>query len=239
MIKVLAVDIDGTLTDKDGRINLDATLILRKMQDNGVQVILATGRSVFETYTLSRFLGFAKLGISENGGVIFFNEPTKVKIFGDLIESLRAYEFLAQNLQNININQRMPRLTEILLERNFDINIANKMLKENGFNAKILDSGVAYHLASINANKGVALKYIAEKMNIKKEEIASIGDSEVDEHMFAESGFSFLVNKNYIIKNENVKEQTKLIITNKQGAMGVLEALEWLINNDLIPLRVK
>jgi hypothetical protein len=62
----------------------------------------------------------------------------------------------------------MPRLTEILLERNFDIDFANKLLKDNGYNSKILDSGVAYHLSSINVNKGVALKYIIEKMNLKK-----------------------------------------------------------------------
>ncbi|MDP8023152.1 MAG: phosphoglycolate phosphatase [Nitrososphaeria archaeon] len=239
MIKLLAIDIDGTLTEKDGRINLDATFLLRKLQEDGLQVVLATGRSVFETYTLSKFLGFAKFGISENGGVIFFNEPTKIKIFGDYADSLLAYEFLSKNIEKININQRMPRLTEILLERNFDINAANRILKENGYKAKILDSGVAYHLSSVNVNKGVALKYVAEKMNLKKEEIASIGDSEVDEPMFAESGFSFLVNKNYRIKTNEVEETTKLIITERQGPMGIIEAIEWLINNDLIPYRTK
>ena len=239
MIKLLAIDIDGTLTEKDGRINLDATFLLRKLQEDGLQVVLATGRSVFETYTLSKFLGFAKFGISENGGVVFFNEPTKIKIFGDYSDSLLAYEFLSKNIEKININQRMPRLTEILLERNFDIDAANRILKENGYKAKILDSGVAYHLSSVNVNKGVALKYVAEKMNLKKEEIASIGDSEVDEPMFAESGFSFLVNKNYKIKTNEVEETTKLIITERQGPMGIIEAIEWLINNDLIPYRTK
>ncbi len=239
MIKLLAIDIDGTLTEKDGRINLDATFLLRKLQEDGLQVVLATGRSVFETYTLSKFLGFAKFGISENGGVVFFNEPTKIKIFGDYADSLLAYEFLSKNIEKININQRMPRLTEILLERNFDIDAANRILKENGYKAKILDSGVAYHLSSVNVNKGVALKYVAEKMNLKKEEIASIGDSEVDEPMFAESGFSFLVNKNYKIKTNEVEETTKLIITERQGPMGIIEAIEWLINNDLIPYRTK
>jgi len=239
VIKLLAIDIDGTLTEKDGRINLDATFLLRKLQEDGLQVVLATGRSVFETYTLSKFLGFAKFGISENGGVVFFNEPTKIKIFGDYADSLLAYEFLSKNIEKININQRMPRLTEILLERNFDIDAANRILKENGYKAKILDSGVAYHLSSVNVNKGVALKYVAEKMNLKKEEIASIGDSEVDEPMFAESGFSFLVNKNYKIKTNEVEETTKLIITERQGPMGIIEAIEWLINNDLIPYRTK
>ncbi len=239
MIKLLAIDIDGTLTEKDGRINLDATFLLRRLQEDGLQVVLATGRSVFETYTLSKFLGFANFGISENGGVIYFNEPTKVKIFGNYTDSLKAYEFLSRNLENININQRMPRLTEILLERNFDINVANRLLKENGYNAKILDSGVAYHLSTVNVNKGVALKYVTEKMNLKKEEVASIGDSEVDEPMFAESGFSFLVNKNYRIKASWIQEATKLFITERQGPMGIIEAVEWLINNDLIPHRTK
>ena len=234
MIKLIGIDIDGTLTENDGRINFEAAVLLRKLQESGLQVVLATGRSVFETYTLSRFLGFANFGISENGGVIYYKEPTRVKLFGNYFDSLRAYDFLSKNIDNIKINQRMPRLTEILLERNFDIDFANKLLKDNGYNSKILDSGVAYHLSSINANKGVALKYIIEKMNLKKEEVASIGDSEVDELMFAVSGYSFLVNKNYIIKNRTINENTKLIVTERQGPMGLIEAIEWLMNNDLL-----
>ena len=234
MIKLIGIDIDGTLTENDGRINFEAAVLLRKLQDSGLQVVLATGRSVFETYTLSRFLGFANFGISENGGVIYYKEPTRVKLFGNYFDSLRAYDFLSKNIDNIRINQRMPRLTEILLERNFDIDFANKLLKDNGYNSKILDSGVAYHLSSTNANKGVALKYIIEKMNLKKEEVASIGDSEVDELMFAVSGYSFLVNKNYIIKNRTINENTKLIVTERQGPMGLIEAIEWLMNNDLL-----
>jgi Predicted hydrolases of the HAD superfamily len=60
MIKLIGIDIDGTLTENDGRINFEAAVLLRKLQDSGLQVVLATGRSVFETYTLSRFLGFCK-----------------------------------------------------------------------------------------------------------------------------------------------------------------------------------
>ncbi len=234
MIKLLAVDVDGTLTEKDGKLNLEVVSILRKLQENGLNVILATGRSVFETYTLSRFLGLANFGISENGGVIFYREPTRVKMFGRYEDSLEAFNYLSEKIEGIKINQRMPRLTEILLERNFDISVANELLRRGGINAKILDSGVAYHLSSTEVNKGTALKYIIHKLQLKKEEVASIGDSEVDVPMFYESGYSFLVNDKFSVGNE-VQRLTNLIITKRQGPMGVIESVEWLMVNDLIP----
>ncbi|MGC8569031.1 MAG: phosphoglycolate phosphatase [Nitrososphaeria archaeon] len=234
MIKLLAVDVDGTLTEKDGKLNLEAVSLLRKLQENGLNVILATGRSVFETYTLSRFLGLANFGISENGGVVFHKEPTRVKIFGRYEDSLKAFNYLSERIEGVKINQRMPRLTEILLERNFDITAANELLRSGGINAKILDSGVMYHLSSTEVNKGAALKYIMYKLQLKKEEVASIGDSEVDVPMFCESGYSFLVNDKFSVGDE-VRSLTKLITTKRQGPMGVIESVEWLMVNDLIP----
>ncbi len=231
MIKLIAVDVDGTLTNKDGTINLDSVKVLRGLKEKGIEVMLATGRSIFETYTLSKFLGFANFGIGENGGVIYYKEPTRVKLFGNFNDALYAYEYLSREFEGIKINQRMPRLTEILLERNFDKEAANKLLNKIGF--KVLDSGIVFHLSSLEINKGVALRYLCESLKIKKEEVASIGDSEVDVPMFKVSGYAFLVNKNFQIDEKELSD-TKLIKTKTQGPEGVIEAVEWLMNNDLI-----
>lgn len=43
-VKALAVDIDGTLADDSRRVNLDAIAALRKVQDSGVEIMLASGK---------------------------------------------------------------------------------------------------------------------------------------------------------------------------------------------------
>ena len=54
--KVVAVDIDGTLTDENKRLNTDAVLALRRLEGAGIPVILATGNGRAITYRLWRFL---------------------------------------------------------------------------------------------------------------------------------------------------------------------------------------
>ncbi len=234
MIKLLLADIDGTLTEQNGLISLDAVRALRELRRRGVHVALSTGRSVFEAYTLSKFLGFSEFGISENGGVIFYKEPLNVKVFGDLGDALQAFDLLAKEIPGIKVSQRFPRLTEVLLERNFDISLAKRILEEKYPRAKILDSGVMYHLSSVGINKGVATRYLRESLGLKPEEVASVGDSEVDVPMFAESGYSFMINNGFLDQNA-IKGAGNVKLTPYSGPGGLMYSLEWLIENGLVP----
>ena len=54
--KVVAVDIDGTLTDDNKRLNSKAILALQRLGAAGIPVILATGNVRAITYGLWRFL---------------------------------------------------------------------------------------------------------------------------------------------------------------------------------------
>lgn len=234
MIKLLLADVDGTLTEQNGLISLNAVKALREVRSRGVNVALSSGRSVFETYTLSKFLGFSEFGISENGGVIFYREPLNVKIFGDISDALQAYEILSKDIPNVKISQRFPRLTEVLLERSFDISLAKAVLEKEYPRAKILDSGVMYHLSSVTVNKGVATKYLREVLGLRQEEVASVGDSEVDVPMFKESGYSFVVNNGFL-SEEEVKELGNAVITPYSGPSGLMYSLELMISHGLIP----
>ncbi|MGC8558562.1 MAG: phosphoglycolate phosphatase [Nitrososphaeria archaeon] len=236
MIKLISVDIDGTLTDKDGLINTEAVNLLRKIVYLGIPVFLNTGRSVWENYTLSHFLGFSKFGISENGGVIYYKEPTRVAVLGDINDAYQAYHVLSNEIEPIKINQRMPRLTEIILERNIDLDVANRVLDKYHINAKIVDSGYAYHLSSTRVDKGRALRYLCKALNIKSNEVASIGDSAVDIPMLKASGIPFWVSTNTIILKEDDELKSRVVISPEPGPKGVLYAIDWLIKNDKLSI---
>ena len=76
--KFVAVDIDGTLTDGEKRLNPGAIESLHRLEKAGIPVILATGNVRAITYGLWRFLQLSGPICCENGGVLWhpsFEEP--------------------------------------------------------------------------------------------------------------------------------------------------------------------
>jgi hypothetical protein len=90
--KVLAVDIDGTITLNGwGSIHLGVLAKLRLMKDNGHHVILVTGRSSVEAWLLSIFGGLTHLAVGENGGCITSGDTMKHTMIGNKGDCIRAY----------------------------------------------------------------------------------------------------------------------------------------------------
>ena len=76
--KAIAVDIDGTITDYNKKLHLEAIESLRLLEESGIPVILATGNVRAITYGLSRFIGASGPMVCENGGVVWhpsWDEP--------------------------------------------------------------------------------------------------------------------------------------------------------------------
>ena len=88
MIKAVAVDVDGTITDSRRRLCCSAMESLRSAEEKGIPVIIVTGNILPVTKTLSIFMGTSGGLVAENGGVI--ESPHGRKILGD-IEKCQAY----------------------------------------------------------------------------------------------------------------------------------------------------
>ena len=124
--KTFAVDIDGTITENGGgRIHLDALEALRRLTNMGHDVIYVTGRSSVEAYLLSVFGGTRKIAVGENGGCIAFDADDHV-LLGNIDECNRAFELIKKNIDDVQKKPVFPRLTEVVLERTFDMNDATK-----------------------------------------------------------------------------------------------------------------
>lgn len=77
--RVVAVDIDGTLTDENKQLSTVAINALRRLEENGIPVVLSTGNVRPVAYGLWRFLGLSGPICCENGGVIWhskWDEPS-------------------------------------------------------------------------------------------------------------------------------------------------------------------
>ncbi len=221
--KIFAIDIDGTITDsKGGRVDLNALAALRYMEKLGHKVIFVTGRSSVEAYVLSVFGGTTRISVGENGGAITFG-PSEHKLLGNKEECVKVFKFLKDQIPTVELKNVFPRMTEVVLERNFDLNLAKKLVSLHDLPVDLSDSQYAFHINSKGINKARGLEEVMKMFSAKKDDIISIGDSETDIPLFKATGLSIALGN----AAKEVKSQATVAVKGNAGD-GVIEALEYI-----------
>ena len=219
--KTFAVDIDGTITENGGgRIHLDALSALRHLKNIGHNVIFVSGRSSVEGYLLSIFGGTTNIAVGENGGCITFG-PNEHKLLGNKDECITAFEIIKSKIDNVKEKPVFPRLTEVVLERTFDIEIAKKIVLENNLNVGLSDSQYAFHINSSGINKGRGFEEVMKMLSVTKDDVIAIGDSETDVPLFKIAKTSVALGNAF----ESVQSQATFSVSAKSGD-GLIEALD-------------
>lgn len=185
MIRALAVDIDGTLTDMKRVLCPAAVEAVRSLK---VPVVLVTGNTHCFTRAVSVLLGTPRIFIAENGGVVSHSER-EMEILADPVVCQTALQELSKAFPLEAYESSRYRFTDIALKRNFDIAAASRYAEEHGLNVEIIDTVFAVHIKDKRVNKGTGLKRIAERMGIDLKEFAAVGDSGSDMPMFEIAGF--------------------------------------------------
>ena len=222
-IKFFAIDIDGTITlNGNGALNLDALAKLRYLAKLGYKVIFVTGRSSLEAYILSVYGGTTQIAIGENGGVIT-TSPVEHKLLANKDNCLKGFDLLIRSIKGVSQKPVFPRMTEIVLERTFELNEGNKILRENELDLKIVDSNYAFHINEVKINKGFGLAFLLKDLNIDFDQVVAIGDSETDIPMFKQSKFSFTFENS----DENVRKSATHIVggTNGEGLINAIDQI--------------
>ncbi|HJJ21943.1 MAG: phosphoglycolate phosphatase [Candidatus Nitrosopumilus limneticus] len=219
--KIFAIDIDGTITENGGgRIHLDALEALRRLTNMGHDVIYVTGRSSVEAYLLSVFGGTRKIAVGENGGCIAFDANDHM-LLGNIVECNNAFELIKNNLDGVKKKPVFPRLTEVVLERTFDMADARKILSENNFDVKLSDSQYAIHINSKGIDKGTGFTELMKKFNIVADDVIAIGDSATDIPLFKVAKTSIALGN----ASDAVRSEATMTVSGCSGD-GVLEALD-------------
>lgn len=221
-VRAFAIDIDGTLTENGGgTLHLPSLSMLRTIEKLGYRVIYVTGRSSIEAYVLSVFGGTTRIAVGENGGVVT-TSPHDHRLLADKSYSEKAYDYLKSRINNVKIKPVFPRMTEIVLERTFDTDVAAELLRKSGLPVIITDSMYAYHLNHESINKSVGFRVALEMLNIKPEDSVAIGDSETDVPLFDVCGYSLALGN----ASESVKAAAKHSVRGTNGH-GLVEALDY------------
>ena len=217
MIKALAIDVDGTITDKNRRGCISAIDTIYRVEDLGIPVIITTGNVLCFTNALSIFLATTGGVVAENGGIIEYNGSKKV--LGNFEVCLDAYNHLKSELPVEKVQNSHLRISEIAITRKFPVQIIKEILKD--YDVRVYDSKFAIHITDPSISKGSSVIKVAENIGVKASEIMAIGDSENDIEFLQAVGFKVAVS--------NADQELKDIadyVTDQTHGNGVKEAVE-------------
>jgi phosphoglycolate phosphatase (TIGR01487 family) len=222
-IQIIVTDIDYTLTDADLRLEIAAAEKIRALEARGVKVILNSGRNLPATASLAQLIGTSGLVVAENGGVIA-RYQTPIKILGRIENARAALRMLSKKMGRKVIERPDSklgmRLSSISLERSFDFDEAQKLIRAKRMRVDLVDTGVTYILMDRHVNKGEALVRLARIAELSLSRSAGIGDNYNDLTLFEKVAYRIAVAN----APEEVKQQANFVCTRSYG-QGFLEAV--------------
>ena len=186
-IRLVMTDVDGTLTP--GGDNLSSTVLkaVRRLQDQGIMVGLASGRTLPRVESMSRDLGTNGPLIAENGGVAKLKTDSKLVDLGYSRQpAIKAVEKLKRLFPNTieEAEDNIYRLVDVGI-RSHGVRIEE--LEKHLEDVELLDSGYMLHLVEKGVSKGKTLMRLLDKIDdgdLSPEQLLVVGDSLTDIPMF-------------------------------------------------------
>lgn len=253
MYKLIAIDLDGTLLNSFGIVTEETKNEIKKIQQQGADVILASGRPIDSIKAIADEIDSKKYFIAGNGAIVYDMKKDEIiyekclskqkvldiiKICEDNSIGYSLYtekEILTKNLKynvlyyhkenlkkpegkrtKINIINDMYEYVKNNENSNFlkiticdeDKSVFNSIIRKlreikdievldvSHMARKTIKQGteeipIEYYYTEIsraNVDKWYAIEFLAEKLNIKKEEIMAIGDNINDKKMIENAG---------------------------------------------------
>ncbi len=219
--KALVIDIDGTITYPDRRLDFRA---VEKINSLDIPTILATGNTVCFASAAAKLIGTTGIVICENGGLVRMGYDKEYILLGDIAPCERAYGILSHKTELERLDSEY-RKTEIALRRtNVDVDGLRAFLKEMDMGVDIIDSGFALHIKEAHIDKSVGMVKVAELMGVGIDDFIAIGDSENDLEMIKKAGTGVAVGN----ADERLKKAADMVTRAEYGA-GVAEAIDELL----------
>ena len=78
MYKLVAVDLDGTLLNQYGEVTENSKRVIKNVTRKGMQVVIASGRSIDSIKNISKEIGASKYIIAGNGAVVYDIKEDKI-----------------------------------------------------------------------------------------------------------------------------------------------------------------
>lgn len=270
MYKLVCIDMDGTLLNKDHIVSDENKRALKEATKLGVNVAISTGRVFASARIYAKITGIKAPLICSNGSYIrakdtdeiIFKSVLDKEALDKIYELIKKHNFLAYfdtpygiiSDTKIPDNDSHRKMNEWVSEEEkikfYEVNdfkeafsqyssdILKLIIIQTKNSTKIEDAkedieklkdyvdivyswnGCAEFMAK-GTSKGNAVKILAKKLGIKKEEIMCIGDSRNDLSMFYEAGTTVVMGN----APDDIKEYADYITETNENS-GVAKAID-------------
>ncbi|WP_435992341.1 Cof-type HAD-IIB family hydrolase [Rossellomorea sp. LjRoot5] len=238
-IKLIALDMDGTLVNHEGEVSPENEQAIHRAKEKGIHVVLSTGRSLFTCRDISDELGRSSYLVTVNGGEIYdheYNLVDRIPLDIDLVKQLWALKeehdvyFWSSTSQGL-YNSKKPFDRDIesynWLKFGFDIpddDVRKVMMDELVKNEALEITNSSLTNIEINpagVNKAAALVKVCKWLDLSMDQVMAVGDSMNDIAMIREAGFGVAMGN----AQEAVKEAADWV-TGINTDHGVAQAID-------------
>jgi len=203
MIQYAVFDLDGTLAPYDAATDRADIALLKDIENKGVQIVICSGKPVFYSCGFLRQTGLKEpIIIGENGAEIQFGYKLPPSFFYHMPYSEQAkeslhffYKKIKEAIPDMWFQPNMVELSPFPKSRE-EFRIIDDIIQNNREHIQdihIFKYFDCYDFIPMNINKGEALRFLSQKLNIKPDEMISVGDSQNDAGMFAYTGDSISI----------------------------------------------
>lgn len=242
-IKLIALDMDGTLFNDDRQISIGNREAIKEVQDRGIFVVLSTGRSIMTCGEHADSLELTSYLVTVNGSEIWDEKRDLVErniVKSEFIQWMwelsqrHKTRFWAISTDKMWFDEMPGDIQDReWLKFGFDIDdddvreIILKELQEKGEFELSNSSLKNIEVNPIGINKANGLKIVCRKLGIDMENVMAVGDSLNDMAMIKEAGIGVAMGN----AQEVLKEAADWVTaTNNED--GVAKAIrKWVLKN--------
>lgn len=240
-IKLVALDMDGTLLNKAGEISEENRRAIKEAENQGVFVVLSTGRSYATCSDFAKSMELQSYLITVNGSEIYDNQGKLVErniVDSESIQWMwelsqkHNTHFWAISCDNIYRAEMPEKIHDSQwLKFGFDTNdesirqiIMDELVSKGTFEISN-SSPTNIEVNAMGVNKAKAIKLVCSLLDITMENVMAVGDSLNDLAMISEAKVGVAMGN----AQEIVKEKADWITaTNEED--GVAKAIrKWVI----------
>ncbi len=263
MYKLLALDIDDTLTQEPRHVPQRNVEAVRRAQEAGFIVTLATGRGYYASSDIWRQLeiqgpvinyGGALIHDTQTGSAIYSTEISNElvqSVLSDAAErKIHAHLYQGDTIVYEKENDYAQRYSAVLgLPKRMDSDIRHKVWHsvpkvllmtteeqalelipqfQKKYENVLKVSGSSKGFIEFNhpdAHKGSAVKWLADRLGIPREEVAAVGDNTLDAEMIQWAGLGCAMGN----AKEDVKVLSDLVLPSCSE-----HGVAWLIDHVLL-----
>ncbi|SFD37415.1 hypothetical protein SAMN05428981_101111 [Bacillus sp. OV194] len=203
-IKLIALDMDGTLLNEQLEISEGNRQAIREAQAKGVHVVLSTGRSLLTCRDYAKSLELNSYLVTVNGSEVWDSKGSLVErtlLHNDHIEAMmeltkkHGAQFWAVSTDKV-WRENFPENCAEMEWLKFGFNIADNevrklVLEELSKNKELEISNSSLTNIEVNAvgiNKARALNRVCQELGITMDHVIAMGDSLNDIAMITEAG---------------------------------------------------